>query len=99
MKTTFDLKTWMTENREVVIEKYNKLINEPYFNGITLKDFMIQIYNLMQVNNPKSDKRCNSLLPFVMGQVYFNNSKVLGNDKVTDDLRNRYNGTSAMALV
>ncbi len=99
MKTTFDLKTWMTENREVVIEKYNKLINEPYFNGITLKDFMLQVLNLMVINNIKSEKRAASMLPFLMGNVYAKNSKVeVVNDRDAK-LAAKYEGTAYMALV
>lgn len=99
MKATFELKTWLSENRETIISKYNALTNEEFFNGISLKDFMVQVMNAMQMNNVKSANRAASMLPFLMGNVYFNNSKVTGNDKVTDALRNKYNGTSGMALV
>ena len=53
----------------------------------------------MQMNNVKSEKRAASMLPFLMGNVYFNNSKVTGSDKVTDALKAKYNGTAYMAMV
>jgi len=53
---TFELKNWMSENREVVISKYNQLTTEKFFSGIALKNFMIEIFNLMSINNPKSEK-------------------------------------------
>lgn len=96
---TFELKNWMSENREVVIENYNKLTTEQFFNGISLKDFMVQVLRSMEMQNIKSAKRAASMLPFLMGNVYFNNSKVTGNDIKTDALREKYNGTSAMAMI
>ena len=95
----FELKNWMSENREVVIENYNKLTTEQFFNGISLKDFMVQVLNLMVVNNIKSEKRAASMLPFLMGNVYVNNSKVeVVNDRDAK-LAAKYKGTAYMALV
>ena len=99
MKKGFELKAWMTENRDVVISKYEELKSEKFFNGISLKDFMMAVYNMMNINNPRSAKRAGDLLPFLMGNVYFENSKVTGNDKVTDTLKAKYEGTAFMALV
>lgn len=99
MKAKFEITNWLSENREIVISKYEALKAEQFFNGISLKDFMIQILSAMQINNVKSDKRAASMLPFLMGNVYFNNSKVTGNDKVTDALKAKYNGTAYMAMV
>lgn len=96
---TFELRTWMTENRETVISKYNDLTKEEFFNGITLKDFMLIIYKAMSINNPKSDKRAASLLPTIIGNVYFNNSKIDSVDAKTNALRAKYEGTVYMALV
>ena len=99
MKTQFDLKTWLGENRETIISKYNDLATENFFNGITLKDFMMQILAAMQMNNIKSAKRASSMLPFLMGNVYHNNSKVVAEDKVTSELKLKYEGTAYMSLV
>lgn len=76
MKAKFEITNWMSENREVVIAKYEALKNEQYFNGISLKDFMVQVLNLMVINNVKSENRAASMLPFLMGNVYFKNSKI-----------------------
>lgn len=95
----FEIKNWMSENREVVIENYNKLTTEQFFNGISLKDFMLQVLNLMVVNNIKSEKRAASMLPFLMGNVYVNNSKVEVVNNRDVKLAEKYKGTAYMALV
>ena len=41
----------------------------------------------------------NSRLPFLMGDIYFNNSKVVANDAKTESLKTKYEGTAFMALV
>lgn len=75
MKTTkFEIKTWMSENRQVVIEKYEELTKENFFQGITLKGFMCEVLSAMVINNIKSEKRAIAMLPFLMGNVYFDNS-------------------------
>lgn len=76
MAAKFEITNWMSENREVVIAKYEALKNEQYFNGISLKDFMVQVLNLMVINNVKSANRAESMLPFLMGNVYHKNSKI-----------------------
>lgn len=99
MKAQFELKTWLAENREMVISEYNRLSAEKFFSGITLKDFMVQVFNSMVRNNVKSEKRASSMFPFLMGQIYFDNSKVVADDKVTSTLKEKYNGTAYMSLV
>jgi hypothetical protein len=99
MKATFEITKWLSENRETIISNYNNLTKEQFFNGISLKDFMLQVMQAMQMNNVKSEKRASSMLPFLMGNIYFNNSKVEGNDKITEALKAKYEGTAFMALV
>lgn len=99
MKATFELTSWLTENRETIISKYNELTKEEFFNGISLKDFMVQVLKSMQMNNVKSANRAASMLPFLMGNIYFNNSKVSGRDAKTEALKAKYEGTSFMAMV
>ena len=41
---------------------------------------MVQVLNLMVVNNIKSEKRAASMLPFLMGNVYVNNSEVVNGE-------------------
>ncbi len=76
MKNSFNLQKFLSENRNTIIAKYNEIAANQFFSGITLKDFMIAIFNLMVNNNPRSDKRAASLLPTILGQVAFNNSKI-----------------------
>jgi len=99
MKTTFEIKTWLSENREIVISEYAKLENEKFFNGMSLKDFMVAVLNAMIRNNVKSEKRAANLLPFLMGDIYFNNSKVEAIDRTTNNLRAKFAGTAYMAMV
>lgn len=74
MKATFELRTWLSENRNTIISEYEKLSNEEFFNGMSLQNFMLDILKVMTINNPKSEKRAASLLPFIMSDIYFNNS-------------------------
>jgi len=99
MKAKFEIKAWLGSKREEIISNYNKLTTEENFNGISLKEFMLKILSLMEINNPKSEKRAESLLPLLMGDVYVNNSKIVAEDKVTNALRAKYEGTAYMAMV
>jgi len=71
MKAKFEITKWLSENRESIIAKYEELKNENFFQGQSLKDFMTAILNAMLMNNVKSEKRAASMLPFLMGNVYF----------------------------
>jgi len=70
----FQLNNWMTENRELVMVKFSELKEEKFYNGISTKQFGIEIWNGMVNNNPRSDKRAFQMLTQVMSNVYFNNS-------------------------
>lgn len=72
---TFELKNWMSENRETVINVYNETAKNEFFTGIYLKDFMVKVYEMMVINNPKSEKRAASLLPTILGNVAYNVSR------------------------
>ncbi len=76
MKTTFELRNWLTANKETILAEYEKLKKERFFNGISLKEFMILVMNMMANNKPKSEKRCASLLPTILGTISFNNSTI-----------------------
>jgi hypothetical protein len=99
MKAQFELKTWLSENREIVIEKHNELTKEQFYNGITLKDFMLQIMHIMNMNRIKSAKTAEKNLPFLMGQVYFKNSTIDSPDMRQEALKAKYEGTAYMALI
>jgi len=99
MKTHFELKSWMTENRETVINNYNELTKEKFFNGITLRDFMVAVMQAMVMNNPKSDKRAAGLLPYIMSSVYASNCEVMVVNDLDAKLEAKYKGTAYMALV
>ena len=95
----FELKTWLSENREQVINSFESLTKERFYNGMTQRNFMITVMNRMAQNNPKSAKRASSLLPTILGEIVFNNSKIEGDDKTTYALRKKYEGTAYMAMV
>lgn len=92
----FEVKTWLSENREVVIAKYNELSLEKFFNGISLKDFMCEV--LKRMESCKSEKRAVKMFPFVIGEIYFNNSKI-ENNGLDDKFSAQYKGTAYMAMV
>ena len=74
--TTFNLHTFLTENREVVIAKHAKLETEQFFSGITVKNFMIAVMTGMQNNAPRNEKQAHKTLEMVMGMVYVSNVKI-----------------------
>jgi len=71
MKTKFEVTNWLSANRAIVIAKYEELTKENFFQGQSLKDFMIAILNLFVINNVKSEKRAAKMMPFLIGKVYF----------------------------
>jgi len=81
MKTKFEVTNWLSANREIVIAKYEALTKENFFQGQSLKIFMVEILQAMQRNNVKSEKTAASKLPFLMGQVYFDFSNPSANVK------------------
>ena len=99
MKAKFELKNWMTENRGIVLAKFEALQNEKFYNGISLKNFMTEVFYSMVRNNVKSEKTATSKLAMLMGQIYVDNSRVEGRDIVTERLESQYKGTSFMAMV
>jgi len=99
MKTAFTTQNFLANNREYVIAKYNEISVNEFFNGISLKEFMMQVLTIMNNNNPKSEKRAASLLADVVSLVMVKNTKIEAQDKVTERLTNKYNGTAYMALV
>lgn len=99
MKATFELKNYMTTNRDIVINAYNEMTTERFFNGISLASFMTQVFNGMLENNPRSEKKADSLLKSVTYSVVDRNVRIGGNDVVQDRLKAKYAGTAMMALV
>lgn len=99
MKKQFNLTEALKERREIVIAKYNTLTEERFFDGITLRNFMIEVMNMCQINRIASEKTLDRQLPYFMGDIYFNHSKVTGTDTVTANLKNQYQGTAFMAMV
>ena len=95
MKKVFILKEWLSENREVVISEFEKLTNEAHYNGITLKGFMLQVFEEMSRQRITSEKSASLKLPFMIGNVVFENSKIEGNDYMIE----RYKGTQFAQLV
>ena len=98
MKTTFELNNWMSENREIVISKYNEMTNEKFFNGCTLKQFMCEVLHLMRMNNVRSEKTAASKLPYLMGNVYFQNTTVHVKDSQNLDKINDQKLANCLAL-
>ncbi len=75
MKNAFNLQNFLSENRNTIIASYEAITTNQFFTGISLKDFMLKIISRMNDNNPKSEKRAASLLPTILGEVAYNNSR------------------------
>lgn len=99
MKTNFNLQQALTANRDMVINTFNKLTNEKFYDNVTLKQFMIEVMNACIANNFKSEKTMLRQLPYIMGDIYVRHSKVTCRDIETERLTAKYQGTAYMALV
>lgn len=99
MKTQFELKNWMTENRETVISKYEELTKEEFFNGISMRDFMVKVMNTMVMNNVRSAKRAANMLPSIMENIYYSNCEIQVVNDLDAKMKSKYEGTAYMALV
>lgn len=95
----FEMREALAARRNDVIAKYIKLTSEDFFNGITLKAFMVEVMNVMQMNAPKSQKRFDDLFDSILGRIYFKNSTICGGSTIDDKVREMYRGTAMMALV
>ena len=71
MKAKFEIKSFLTANREQVIAMYNKVALDPHFNpNVTLHNFMGHVLNAMIFNKCASEKRASYILPTVLGFVF-----------------------------
>lgn len=92
---------FLSENRNEVINYFNSEISNYW--TISLKDFMIDLMNNFRKISIKEEYTRMDL----MGNLQeaksrlgmFDKCTVVAEDKVTDALRRKYNGTAYMALV
>lgn len=70
MKNQFDLKSFLTANRETVLAKYEMLKSETFFNGTDLRTFGMMVVDMMIRNNIKSEKTAKANFAFFLSQVY-----------------------------
>jgi hypothetical protein len=73
----FNLKTFLTANKGEVLNQFEALKKEEFYNNITLRGFMIEVMNHMSANNPKSEKKAESIFLSIISHTYLNNS-ILG---------------------
>lgn len=99
MKAVFNLKDFLTANKETVLNDYEKLTKQFFFNGISVKDFMTTVMITMQNNNPKSEKRALNLLPVILSMAIGINSKADVVNNLDDKKREQYKGTAFMSMV
>lgn len=96
---TFNLTEELSQRREIVINKYNSLTENNFFDGCTLRSFMLEVMQMCKNNRISSVKTLEAKLPLFCGFVASNHSRILGGDKVTADLKAKYQGTAFMAMV
>jgi hypothetical protein len=97
--TTFNLKNFLTSNREIVLNSYKSASEHKFFNQISLANYMTQVFNYMVENNPKSDKKAMSVLISAIDRVSNKNTSISGSDFRTESLKAKYSGTAFMAIV
>ena len=99
MKNTFTLQNFLSENRNTIIAKHSQISAHKFYNGISLRDFMLQLMGYMQENNPRSDKRAASLLASMLEHTANKNTSIGGSDFRTETLKAKYEGTAYMSMV
>jgi len=99
MKAKFDLRSFLTTNREIVLNSYKTASEHNFFNQISLANYMTQVFNYMVENNPKSDKKAMSVLISAIDRVSNKNTSISGSDFRTEALQAKYSGTAFMAIV
>ncbi len=99
MTAKFDLRNFLTSNREIVLNSYKTASEHKFFNQISLANYMTQIFNYMVENNPKSDKRAMSVLISAIDRVSNKNTSISGSDFRTEALKAKHIGTAFMSLV
>lgn len=92
---------FLSENRQEVINFYNKEISNYW--TISLKDFMVDLMNNFEKMTTGEDLKKSDLfgnLKRAKSRLgLFNACTVVAEDKVTNALRTKYNGTAYMAMV
>ena len=99
MATKFEIREFLTANREEVIAKYNKLTQERFFNGISLRDFMLKVLHIMTINRFRSEKSARNGMNSLLDRVYYDNCSISTPNSKDDALKNKYKGTAYMAMV
>ena len=92
---------FLSENRQEVINYFEKEISQ--FWTISLKDFMVDVLvNFKKVTTCEEYKKFDLMANLQTAKSrlgMFNKTKVVAEDKVTNALRAKYQGTSFMAMV
>ena len=96
---TFNLTSELSNRRETVIAKYNSLKENKFFDGCTLKTLMLEVMQMCKINRCASVKTLDAKLPFFLGQIISDHTRISGADNVTDGLKAQYQGTAFMSMV
>lgn len=99
MKAKFNIKEGLTAQRETVINKYNMLTGEEFFDGCTLKQFMLEVMNMCVINRIASETTLKRMLPIFLGDIYFSHSKVSARDAKTETMKKNMPNQQWAALV
>lgn len=71
----FDMREYLHTRRDEVIAKYTQLTQDPFFDGITLKAFMLEFMYRMQLNC-KSEKRAISEFPWILSSTFCDHKRI-----------------------
>lgn len=91
---------FLSENRQEVINFYNNNIADFY--SVSLKDFMLDVLtNFRKLTNGEDFKKFDLIgnLQEAKSRLGVFNTPVVGQDKITETLKNKYKGTAYMAMV
>ena len=99
MKTTFNLTEELHARRDLVIEQYNELTKGQFFDGITLRNYMLEVIKACQVNRIRTAKSLDKQLPIFLYYISYEHNRIASVDNVTEALKRKYAGTAFMAMV
>jgi len=82
MKNQFNIKEALTAIRENIIAKYNELTSDKFFDGVSLKQFMIEILNIANRNSDRmrSQNSFDKMIMNLVANVMMNHKRIGGND-------------------
>lgn len=96
---TFNLKSFLTENKEQVLYVYADYSTHATFNGTSLKSYMVDVMNNMMLNNPRSEAKAKNLFSQIIYTCAYKITEIQVINDRDAKTSAKYKDTAYMALV